>query len=56
MESIIGLTESITKGNISSIIAMEKEFYITIKNKNILVNGKMGTNRDRASIKHKTKK
>lgn len=56
MESIIGLTESVIKGNISSIIAMEKEFYITVKNKNILVNGKMDTNRDKESIKHKTKK
>lgn len=56
MESIIGLTESVIKGNISSIIAMEKEFYITVKNRNILVNGKMDTNRDKESIKHKTKK
>ena len=56
MESIIGLTESVIKGNISSIIAMEKEFYITVKNRNILVNGKMDINRDKESIKHKTKK
>lgn len=35
---------------------MEKEFYITLKNKNILVNGKMATSKDKESIKHKTKK